>query len=792
MTRRRKFFLVFLAVLLLAVLIPTGGLVWRAHRALPVYDGDLHLTGLRRPVRVLRDERAVPHLYAQNLEDLLFAQGYVHAQDRLWQMDLLRRTARGRLAEIFGAAAVPIDKENRLLGLGSVADRTAAVMDDDTRRQLEAYARGVNAFIESHSGSPFFSELPIEFALLGYRPEPWTTGDTVAVELNLFTLLTSSWRRELSRAQISAQVGPERAADLYPTRSDRDHPIAEPVAGPKRPRRERAFVAYRCRHPLQPPSEEDPLERVAASNNWVAASPHTASGAAMLANDMHLGHGVPAIWFMIHLQSPEVDVMGFSAPGLAGVVAGHNQRIAWGYTNSNADVQDLFIERFDTQDPSLYMTPTGWAKVQRRREHISVRGGQDVELEVLETRHGPIVHDDGPQKLALAWTARDPARVAFSLLALNQAQNWDEFTRALTSFRGPPQNVIYADADGNIGYHMAGQIPLRRTGHGEVPVPGDTTVFDWVDDIPFEALPHAWNPPEGILATANNRTIPDGYPYYITDQWISPARIDRIYQLLEEDKKFTPEDFLRIQGDIVSLPDRFLAEQVVAAGAATGNHPPERAQALSALKEWDGAMRAELAAPLLVHLTRARLGELLLRPLLGDDYRNYSWFMAPVALEKVLTERPERWLPKDYPSYDALLLAALDVALEQAKRENGAATLASLHWGDQWQVRFAHPFGERLPLLRRWFSVGGQPQSGGPYSVKQTHRTAGVSERLVVDFADLDHTLMNITLGESGHVASPHYRDQFQAWLEVRSFPAPFTDAAVERAARHTLHLLPQ
>ncbi|MGH9862381.1 MAG: penicillin acylase family protein [Candidatus Acidiferrales bacterium] len=792
MTRRRKFLLALLAVLLLAVLVPAAWFSWRARRALPLYDGDLHVTGLRRPVRILRDERAVPHIYAQNLEDLLFAQGYVHAQERLWQMDLLRRTARGRLAEIFGAAAVPIDKENRLLGLGSVADRTAEAMDQETRRPLEAYAQGVNAFIASHSGSPYFSPLPIEFALLRYHPEPWTIGDTVAVELNLFTLLTSSWRRELSRAQISAQVGPERAADLYPTRSDRDHPIAEPVQGPKRPRRERTFVAHRCRHGLELLSAEEPLESVAASNNWVAAGSHTASGAALLANDMHLGHGVPAIWFMIHLQSPEVDVMGFSAPGLAGVVAGHNQRIAWGYTNSNADVQDLFIERFNPEDPTLYMTPTGWAKVQRRREHISVRGGEDVELEVLETRHGPIVHDDGQQKLALAWTARDPARVAFSLLSLNQAQNWEEFLRALAGFRGPPQNVIYADADGNIGYHMAGQIPLRRAGHGQVPVPGDTNVFDWLEDIPFEALPHALNPPEGILATANNRTIPDGYPYYITDQWISPARIERIYQLLQEDKKFTPEDFLRIQGDIVSLPDRFLAAQLVAAGAAIGNHPPERAQALAALNQWDGAMQAELAAPLLVHTARARLGELLLRPLLGDDYRNYSWFMSPVALENLLTQRPERWLTKDYPSYDALLLKALDLALEQAKRDKGATTLAELRWGDQWRVRFAHPFGERVGVLRRWFSVGGEPQSGGPYSVKQTHRAAGVSERLVVDFADLDCTLMNITLGQSGHVASPHYRDQFQAWLEVRSFPAPFSEAAVERAARHTLHLLPR
>jgi len=324
-------------------------------------------------------------------------------------------------------------------------------------------------------------------------------------------------------------------------------------------------------------------------------------------------------------------------------------------------------------------------------------------------------------------------------------------------------------------------------------VPGDTVHFDWVDVIPFDHLPHAFNPATGVLATANNRTVPDNYPYYITDQWISPARIGRIYQLLEEDRRFEPQDFLRIQGDVVSLPDKSLAAHLVAAGAAIATpHPAERAQSLAALAEWDGAMQAELAAPLIVVTVRSQLMETLLRPHLGDDWRQYSWFNAPVFLENVLTERPARWLPEGAGGYDALLMAALDRALDQLRRETQTANVSSLHWGDQWRVRFVHPVGDRIPLLRRWFSVGGLPQSGGPDSVKQTHRMAGVSQRLVVNFADLDQTLMNITLGESGHVASPHYRDQFEAWFEIRSFPAPFSDAAVERAARHRLHLVPR
>ncbi|MFQ5777823.1 MAG: penicillin acylase family protein [Terriglobia bacterium] len=793
MARRRKVLFSLLILLLLVLLVPVGWFVWRARRALPHYEGDLQLAGLAHPVRVLRDERAAPHLYAQTEEDLLVAQGFVHAQERLWQMDILRRATRGRLSEIFGPAALALDKENRLLGLGSVADRAVESLHEDNRRRLEAYARGVNAFIESRRGSLLTSGLPLEFVLLRYQPERWQPADSLAIGLNMFKLLTNVWRRELARARVSEQVGPERATDLYVSRADDDHPIAEPVKRRRR-RRQRVFVAHRCRHSLTDILAGQPLS-TPASNNWAVAGTRTASGAAMLANDMHLPHGVPSIWFINHLHAPKVNAAGFSLPGIPGVVAGHNQHIAWGFTNHMADTQDLFLERFDPEDPSRYMTPTGWRSVERRVERIVVRGADDVDFEVLSTRHGPVVHDDGEFKLALAWTALDPGQIPGSLssfFGVNRAHNWEEFTQAFAEYSGPPQNVAYADADGNIGYYAAGRVPLRRNGHGEVPVPGDSNQFDWVGTIPFEHMPHTFNPPEGILATANNRVVPDDYPYYVTDGWIAPARVARIYELLQADKKFAPADFLAIQGDIVSRPDRFLAGQLVAAGSAVSAHPPERAQALALLAAWDGSMRADSPAPLLTTATRAKVLEELLRPHLGNDWRSYSWFMAPVFLENVLRERPERWLPPNYPSYEELLLAALDRALEQLQRETRSPAVANMRWGEQMRVRFIHTVGERIPVLRRWFSVGGSQQSGGRYTVKQTGRRFGPSERLVVDFSDLDATQMNITLGQSGHVASPHYKDQFQAWLEVRSFPAPFTDAAVERAARHTLHLLPR
>ena len=793
MSRRRKLLLALAVLLLLILLVPPLTFYCRARHALPQYDGEARAAGLQQPVRILRDERAVPHIYAKSSDDLLFAQGYVHAQERLWQMDLSRRAARGRLAEVLGPGAVEFDKENRILGLGAAADRAAAALDPEARRELEAYARGVNAFLEQHPGSPLTAGLPVEFALLRYRPEPWTPADSLAIGLNMHKLLTNMWRRELARARVSERVGPELAADLYVSTSEHDHIVAVPVQVPIRERPRRSYVATHCRHSLEEILGRDlPEPSVhAGSNNWVAAGPRTASGAAMLADDMHLPHTVPPIWFINHLSAPGVEVAGFSLPGVPWVIAGHNRRIAWGFTNLGGDVQDLYIERFNPDDRSLYMTPTGWQPVRRRTERIRVRGKEDIVAEILETRHGPIVHEDGDTRIALQWTALDPALISFPFGAVNRAQNWEEFTRAFRGYGGPAQNVVYADADGNIGYHAAGKLPLRRTGRGEVPVPGDTSVFDWMGTVPFDAMPHNFNPPEGILATANSRVVPEGYAYPITDHWVAPWRTARIYQLLEEDRKFTPEDFLRIQGDIVSLPDHFLAEQLVAAGNSIGQHPERRTQALQALREFDGAMSADSLAAMLTDTTRARLMEELLRPHLGDDWRTYSWFMSTVFLENVLRQRPKRWLPERYSSYDELLLAALDSALDELQGENNTP-LQKLRWGDQRRVQFAHPVGQQIPLLRRWFSLGGDPQSGGPHTPKQTHRAAGVSERLVVDFSNLDGTLMNVTIGQSGHVASPHYRDQYQAWLEVRSFPAPFTNGAVERAARHTLHLLPQ
>jgi penicillin amidase len=619
----------------------------------------------------------------------------------------------------------------------------------------------------------------------------------------MFKLLTSRWRSELARLQVEDMLTEDLAADLFVSQSEYDHPIAKPQPRRGRPRIRRTVVAKNCRHSPEEilgtaPRSIEGSEFLGASNNWVVSGKHTASGQAMLANDMHLPHTVPAVWFMNHLSAPDMEVTGFSLPGLPFVIVGHNRNIAWGFTNLGADVQDLYLETFNPDDPSRYLTPQGWQTATQRKEVIKVRGQDDVEIDVFETRHGPIIHDDGEIKLALQWTARDAGQLALSpaFLRVNRASNWQEFTSAMALYGGPAQNAVYADREGHIGYHAIGHIPRRQMGSGYPPRPGDTPDFDWVGYVPFEQMPQNYDPPGGVLATANNRVVPKGFPIHITDRWMNPSRVHRINliltDLIEKKLQITPQDMLRLQGDTVSLPNLAVAKYLLAAAESVDVHPAQRQKALKVLLDWDGQMDAGALAPVIADMARRRLLRDLLEPKLGEDWHSYNWWMAPVFLENILRNRPAGWLPLDQPGYDEFLLDSFDRALEDILTQTRAPSLDHLRWGDQMQLRMTHPVGDRLPFLRSWFSRTGHPQSGGRYTVKQTGRGFGPSERMVVDFGNLDASLLNTTLGQSGHILSPHYADQFTAWQEIVGLASPFTEDAVQQATRHTLYLRPQ
>jgi penicillin amidase len=783
-----------LLVLLIVLLAIVGGGAWLYHRAqssLPLLDGTLRAPGLSARVEVLRDAHGVPHLRAQSLADVFFAQGYVTAQDRLWQMDLSRRHAEGQLSEVFGDRTLRYDMESRTLGLNQAAERALAELDPDTRRLLDSYARGVNAFIESHR-----DRLPIEFLILRYQPQLWRTADSVAVVMNLSTALSQSWEEDLMREHVSAKLGKNLASDVFPDHSALDVPVAAvPASAP-------AGTKKMTRGFDDEPLEDGPLRAMVrrphldfrggmGSNNWVLNGSHTKSGKPLLANDPHLGHSIPSVWYMIHLQAPGLNVSGVSLAGLPLVVIGHNEHIAWGVTNTGPDVQDLYAENFNLRDSTQYLHNGQWIGAEVRNEVIKVRDHRDYLLTVKVTRHGPVVSHDGDRDLALRWTALEPHAIRLPLLRMNQASNWQEFTAALRDFTVPMQNFVYADVEGNIGYYAAGLVPVRRRGDGSVPIPGSTDDYDWSGFIPFEDLPHSYNPPGGIIATANGRIVPDTYPFFISANWEAPYRTARIFQLLREEGPFNPADMLRIQTDIRALEDEWLAKQLLAAAA---QHAPESSEAqfaLGVLKAWDGQAHADSTATLIAEVTRHALLARILKPKLGEDLSGYHWSMSTIFLQNVLDKNLTRWLPPEDADFHVTLMKSLEQAARQIPSLVHSQSQTAWRWGDTIPLTFHHPLSRGLPLLGRLLDVGPFPQAGTGTTVKQTTPEVGPSMRMVVDFSDLDQSMQNITLGESGQVFSPYYRDQFEAWYGGRSFPMLFSDAAVDKGAVHSLVLEP-
>ena len=791
---------------------------WILRRTLPTLDGSVAVAGLCDGVIVDRDGRGRPWIRAKSVEDLAMAQGYVVAQDRLWQMDLLRRAAGGELSEIFGGIAINIDKENRTLGMRQAAERAAADANLEIRGLLESYARGVNRYIEERA-----RRLPIEFTLLGYKPRPWTPADSYLISLYMYKTLTSTWKSKLNRQWITKKVGAERARDLFVVDSLLDRyivtagtaerssllsgaetlpsiqaPVMTEIAPPI-PREQwndaRAFLAQ---------FEEESSE-IIGSNSFVVSGAHTATGKPLLANDTHLELGVPCIWYLIHLTAPGWNVEGFALPGAPLVIIGHNDRIAWGFTNSNADVQDLYVEKFAGENSLAYLENGNWLQAEVRKETIHVRGKPDVMFDVVVTRHGPIVHRDRPEEggrgYALRWTALEPGGLDFGFPLIGRAKNWNEFVETTRHIAGPGQNSVYADVDGNIGFTIPARIPIRAHGDGALPVPGDTDDYDWKGYIPFEDLPREFNPANGIIATANARTVGPGYKYFLSDRWAGPYRTERLYELLEGRAVLRPADCNAIQNDIVSLPDKFLAEQLVAAAHA---RPPkdERTQKLiEKVNGWDARATADSVETTFVEFARHSLFQNLLSPFLDDKISLYElwephsiynnvWWRDKVFLENILRARPAAWLPKGVMNYDDLLIMSAVEAVAHMEKDSGTSDWKAWQWGRFHPLEINHPFGRNI-LLHRALSIGPYEISGTVDTVKAMGVGHGPAMRFVADLSDFDNSLMEITTGESGQYPSPYYRDQFPEWFAGRGIPAPFSGAAEERARAHRLFLLP-
>ena len=801
-------------LLVLAVVVVVLWFVWAARSSLPQIDGSIRVAGLRTSVSVLRDAQGMPHIRASSLEDAVFAQGYVTAQDRLWQMDIARRFAAGELSEILGPDLIPQDREQRILLLPVVAERAAAALSPEQRRLSEAYCAGVNAFIESHR-----DRLPIEFRVLRYQPRPWKVEDSFLIGANMMKALNhGTVDNERIREVVTAKLGQKLADELYPQTSVRDHP---PTGGPAPPNKKAK---------QEDPSEDDPdfapdsqisfnpaelqsliEEPVPGSNNWVVSGAHTVSGRPLLSNDMHLDYGVPGIWYEVQLEVPEknFNVAGVSLPGAPFVIVGHNQRIAWGFTNVEPDVEDLYIEQFN--DKGEYLTPQGWKQPERRREVIHVKGAPDVTLDVEITRHGPIVTELFPgetRRLALHWTVYD-APISFATFsAADAAQNWQDFRKAFSQLSSPGQNVVYADVDGHIGYQATGQFPIRRGGDGSVPVSGADVAHEWIGTIPYDKLPSVFDPPDGIIATANARMVPNGYPYSVSTYFDMPFRTQRIYSVLQSGRRFDTSDMLSLQMDVYSDFEKSLADRFVAAVDHSISATPRAKEAAELLRSWDGRVTAESpAANIIVFARRAAVREML-EPTLGavrvqalsENEKSVEtvpllkrWLPSATFLEKTLQDQPAQWLPKKYKNYDELLVAALDRAVTG---EAGSFKIRSWTRAKEFPSHFEHPIFGRIAWMRALLpqSVAGPgivSLDGDQWTVKANGRYYGPSERITIDLADFDHSTMNVVTGQSGQQLSPHYLDQWSAWLNGTTFTWRYSTQEVERAAAHRLTLTP-
>ncbi len=802
-------FLFWAVVVILLVLAVSLVYAYHAARAaLPQLDGQLPVGGLGSAVTVVRDGHGVPTITAASLEDLFFAQGYVTAQDRLWQMDVMRRFADGELSEILGEETLKLDREQRVLGLRATAKKSLAMASDRDRGFFAAYARGVNAYIAARGGN-----LPIEFGILGYSPKPWTPEDSIVIANQMVKDLNYHYFFDaLSREKILAKLGPELTADLYVNQSWHDHPptvMREDLSEPDKQQNDsdedddeedapdssvtRNSSPVVPDHPAGLPEEALPIN---GSNDWVVSGAHTVTGKPLLSNDMHLGHQMPNLWYEAHLRSGALDVAGVTLPGMPYVVVGHNQRIAWGFTNVGPTVTDVYIENFNEQ--GAYQTPKGWVQPEHRVEVIHVKGKPDVTLDVKTTRHGPIITGLVPgekRPLALRWTLYDGLRIPF--FDVDLAQNWAEFQKAFSQLDAPGQNVVYADVDGNIGYHATGKVPIRAAGDGSLPVSGADDAHEWTSYIPFDKLPNIYNPPSGIIATANGRITPDNYPNSISMEWEAPWRTARIYHVLESGRQFTAADMLNLQTDIHSEPDLFAAERLVYAVDHAAKPSARARQAADLMRSWDGRMDAASAAPTIAENSIRQLQRLLLEPKLGSasadadgslSWKSYSWEMRSVWLENILLHRPTRWLPENYPNYDDLLAATVDAAVN-----NPAAPkdLASWRWGAFNAVQIQHPVLGKIPILNRWTGPGLRGQSGSAYTVKAVTPTHGPSERFTANLADLDQSTLNLVTGQAGNFLSPYYMDQWKAWYEGTTFSLPFTEKAVASATAHRLVLEP-
>jgi penicillin amidase len=799
------------ALAVLVILIIAAA--WYRGASQPQIDGRIQLKSLHAATDIVRDAEGIPHIYAQNADDAYFALGYVHAQDRLWQMEMNRRIAAGRLAEVLGPNAVGSDRFLRTIGVRRNAEAIVANLPAPTRAVLNAYANGVNAYLAQRSGP-----LPPEFILTGApAPAPWQPADSVGWLTMMAWDLGGNWTQELLRMRLAQRLSLDQInAFLPPYPGDavlktRDYTtLYRELSGTTQHLVKVSAIA--------PPSQVDGM----GSNNWVVSGQLSETGKPLLANDPHLGLSAPALWYFAHLSAPGLNTIGATLPGVPSVILGRNDRIAWGFTNTAPDVQDLYVERINPLNPKQYQTPDGWAEFRMRTETIKVKGEPDIIMDVRETRHGPVLTGASPfadrapadarkYAISFAWTALRPDDLTMqAAIDLNRVKSWPEFLDVLRNFGAPQQNIVYADIDGNIGYIAPARVPIRKPENdlmGLAPAPGWDSRYDWAGFIPFDELPRQFNPASQRVITANQKIVGPDYPYFLTSEWTLPYRADRISALIDARPKHGMRSFAGIQKDYVSLA----AQELLPILRQTVPRSERARAALKALSTWNGAMDAERAEALIFNAWMREASRMIFADELGDASMKDFWEQRNVhqPMVNVLKNlngqgnwcRDVSAAPAATPQTCADVLSlSLERALADLTQRYGA-DMATWRWGTAHVGLSEHRPFAKVPALAWLFDIR-VPTPGDTFTVNvgrhnlrdeaapfASHHAASL--RALYDLSDMENSRFIHSTGQSGNVLSPLYRNYAQRWAEVEYLPMKMGRDAVEKGRLGVLTLSP-
>ena len=794
--KKLKIILISLLVLVLIVVITGLILVISINRgAIPQYKGKLSIPGLYTDVTVYRDERGMPHIYAANEHDLYFSVGYVMAQERLWQMDLIRRATTGRLSEIFGESYVNTDLFLRSLDMTAKSRMILSSTDSVILESLKDYSDGVNAYIASAG-----KKLPPEFRILGYKPEPWKHEDIANIIGYMgWDLASGNLTADIFNYRLFRKLGFEKGITLVP-----DIKAISSVAFPDFKLSDSLLKDAR-----QLISSTDKLADLgivsfSGSNNWAVSGRRTETGKPVLSNDMHLGLTVPGIWMQMHQVIPgKLNVTGVAVPGAPFIVAGHNEKIAWGLTNLMVDDIDLFTEKLNPDNPDQYFFNNEWKNMVAREEIIKIKGGRIDTNKLRFTHRGPVIsrfRDINDASLSMRWSGYDKSDELKAVYSSNRASNWAEFRTALSSFRSINQNFAYADAEGNIGLNTGGGIPLRK-GFGAIIRSGDTDEFDWKGYVPFDQLPSSFNPEIGYVSSANNKTVSDDYPYYISFRFYAPYRIERIRKMLDEKEKLGIEDFKRMITDQHSDYAALLTPRILKLKEKESEMSSVEAASLKILAEWDYDMNANLPAPTIFEFFRKSFSKNLLEDELGDLFSQLPEVFNDQYIYRILKNGPDGWVDNintpEKENLEDIFRKSFSDCIKVISEIYGN-DINKWTWGRVHKITLEHPLGtvkildKLFGLNSEQYSVGGSDHTVCPYKYKAGFKVYdGASERHIFNTADWDESYTVIPTGVSGVPASEFYLSQTKTYIEGKFYKDNFSENAVKSSAKYTLILSP-